>query len=129
MKNTIKKEVKKPSVRVKKVTNIDGYDMGQMTMTIQAVQDKTGRVEYVLFATLYVKNNTDNIYDVGDKIINQEGMSKEDIEKERFEKISFQVPLINENRELRGRLVQLMEDALKLKIEHRLKVNRDEKSK
>lgn len=129
MKNTIKKEVKKPSVRVKKVTNIDGYDMGQMTMTIQAVQDKTGRVEYVLFATLYVKNNTDSIYDVGDKIINQEGMSKEDIEKERFEKISFQVPLINENRELRGRLVQLMEDALKLKIEHRLKVNRDEKSK
>ena len=56
-------------------------------------------------------------------------MSKEDIEKERLEKISFQVPLINENRELRGRLVQLMEDALKLKIEHRLKVNRDEKSK
>lgn len=129
MKNTIKKEVKKPSVMVKKVTNIDGYDMGQMTMTIQAVQDKTGRVEYVLFATLYVKNNTDNIYDIGDKIINQEGMSKEDIEKERLEKICFQVPLINENSELRGRLVQLMEDALKLKIEHRLKINRDEESK
>ena len=129
MKNTIKKEVKKPSVRVKKVTNIDGYDMGQMTMTIQAVQDKTGRVEYVLFATLYVKNNTDNIYDIGDKIINQEGMSKEDIEKERLEKICFQVSLINDNRELRGRLVQLMEDALKLKIEHRLKINRDEESK
>lgn len=129
MKNTIKKEVKKPSVRVKKVTNIDGYDVGHLNMSVQSIQDKNGRVEYVLYATLYARNKTDKVYDEKDEVMDISKLTKEEIDGARMEKFSFQVPLINENSELRGRLVQLMEDALKLKIEHRLKINRDEESK
>jgi len=116
--------IKKTKKRIKKVANIDGYDVGHLNMSVQSIQDKTGRVEYVLFATLYAKNNTDNIYDKNNKIINQDGMSKEDIEKGRMEKFGFQVPLINQNKDFRDKLVQLMEDALKLKIQLREKKNK-----
>ena len=51
-------------------------------------------------------------------------MSKEDIEKGRMEKFGFQVPLINQNKDFRDKLVQLIEDALKLKIELREKKNK-----
>ena len=129
MKNTIKKEVKKPSVRVKKVTNIDGYDVGHLNISVQSIQDKNGRVEYVLYATLYARNKTDKVYDEKDEVMDMSKLTKEEIDGARMEKFSFQVPLINENKDLRDKLVHLMEDALKLKIEHRLKINRDEESK
>lgn len=125
MKNTDKK----PRVRVKKVTNIDGYDVGHLNMSVQSIQDKNGRVEYVLFATLYARNKTDKVYDEKDEVMDISKLTKEEIDGARMEKFSFQVPLINENKDLRDKLVHLMEDALKLKIEHRLKINKDEESK
>ena len=119
MKNT----EKKPRVRVKKVTNIDGYDVGHLNMSVQSIQDKTGRVEYVLFATLYAKNNTDKVYDEKDEVMDISKLTKEEIDGARMEKIGFQVPLINENKDFRDRIVHLMEEALRLKIEHREKIN------
>ena len=121
MKNT----EKKPRVRIKKVTNIDGYDVGHLNMSVQSIQDKNGRVEYVLYATLYARNKTDKVYDEKDEVIDMSKLTKEEIDGARMEKFSFQVPLINENKDLRDKLVNLMEAALRLKVEHREKINKD----
>lgn len=116
---------KKPRVRIKKVTNIDGYDVGHLNMSVQSIQDKNGRVEYVLYATLYARNKTDNVYNEKDEVMDISKLTKEEIDGARMEKFSFQVPLINENKDFRDKIVNLIEEALKLKIEHRNKVNKE----
>ena len=105
----------------KKEVDISGYDIGRLVSTIQKVSDKNGRVEYVMESTLYIKNNTDVIYDYKDEVMDTKEMSEEAIEKERYEKINFRVSLIDENTTFKNMIVDLMENALRLKIKSRIK--------
>ena len=72
-------------------------------------------------STLYIKNNTDVIYDYKDEVMDTKEMSEEAIEKERYEKINFRVSLIDENTTFKNMIVDLMENALRLKIKSRIK--------
>ena len=109
---------------IKRVPNVSGYDMGDLNMTVKSVEDKNGRVEYVLYGVLFIKNTTGKFYDEKDVEMDVSDLSEEDREKKTFESISFQVPLINSNDGFKDMLVKLMEDALELKVNHRDKKNK-----
>ena len=104
-----------------KEIDISGYEIGRLVSTIQKIKDKNGREEYLMENTLYIKNNTDVIYDYKDDVLDTSEMKAEDIEKERYEKINFRVPLINDNLAFKKMIVDLMENALRLKIKSRTK--------